>query len=135
MAQVARNLPDCDGGILGDHRFLILERDSKFTDQFKRVPRDARTEVVLCPQRSPNCNVSAERFVLTIKSECLSKMIFCGETALRRACSEFPAHYPVERAHQGLTDERIECTGITGTGEVECSERLGGLLWHYRRIA
>ena len=90
---------------------------------------------VLTPVRAPNCNAYAERFVLTIKSECLGKMIFFGEDSLRRACDEFVEHYHTERAHQGLGNERVVHGAPVGTGEVECLERLGGILKHYRRAA
>ena len=135
MAQMARNLIDCTDGFLRDHRFVILDRVGKFTEQFKRILKDAGTDVVLCPPQAPNCNAFAERFVLSIKSECLNKMIFFGEGSLQRACSEFVAHYHTERAHQGLGNERIERVEFPGTGAVECTERLGGLLKHYRRAA
>ena len=85
--------------------------------------------------RAPNCNAYAERFVLTIKSECLAKLILFGETSLRRACDEFVEHYHAERPHQGLGNERPVQGGELGTGEVECTERLGGILKHYRRAA
>ncbi len=78
MAQLARNLTDVEGGFLKDHRILICDRDTKFTDQFKRILRDFGVEVVLTPKRAPNCNAYAERFVLSIKSECLRRMIFFG---------------------------------------------------------
>ena len=135
MAQVARNLTDVVDGFLMNHRLLICDRDTKFTDQFKRILRDVGVEVVLTPKRAPNCNAYAERFVLSIKSECLRRMIFFGEGSLRRAVSEFVAHYHQERAHQGLGNERIERIVAAGDGEVVCSERLGGLLNCYRRAA
>jgi len=135
MAQVARNLTDCFDGFLRNHRFLIVDGDSKFSEQFKRAIEDAGTKVIRTPRQAPNSNAFAERFVLSIKSECLRRMIFFGEALFRRAVSEFVEHYHVERAHQGLGNERIERGEFTGTGEVECSERLGGLLKHYRRRA
>ncbi len=135
MVQVARNLSDVVDGFLMGHRFLICDRDTKFTDQFKRILRDAGVAVVLTPRRAPNCNAFAERFVLTIKSECLRRMIFFGEASLRRAISEFVVHYHQERAHQGLDNERIEQRDAVGDGDVVCSERLGGLLKCYRRAA
>ncbi len=135
MAQVARNLTNYVDGFLRDHRFLILDRDSKFTKQFKDTLKSAGVNVILSPFQAPNCNAFAERFVLSIKSECLNRMIFFGEGSLRRACSSFLEHYHSERAHQGLGNERIERVEHGGTGDVECSERLGGLLKHYRRAA
>ena len=92
-------------------------------------------DIVLTPKRAPNCNAYAERFVLTIKSECLRRMIFFGEASLRRAIAEYTEHYHAERAHQGIGNERIERVGAVGDGEVVCGERLGGLLKCYRRAA
>jgi putative transposase len=135
MAQIARNLTDVVDGFLTEHRILICDRDTKFTTQFKRILRDVGVEVVLTPKRAPNCNAYAESFVLSIKSECLRRMIFSGEASLRRAVSEFVTHYQVERAHQGIGNERIEHVGETGHGDVVCGERLGGLLKRYRRAA
>jgi putative transposase len=135
MAQIARNLTDAVDGFLNGHRFLILDRDSKFSAQFHRILKDAGVEPILCPRQAPNCNAYAERFVLSIKSECLGRMIFFGESSLRRAIREYLAHYHAERAHQGLGNERIERTESTGTGAVECCERLGGILKNYRRAA
>jgi len=135
VAQVARNLTDVVDGFLKDHRLLICDRDTKFTDQFKRILGDASVEVALTPKRAPNCNAYAERFVLSIKSECLRRMIFFGEASLRRGISEFIAHYHEERAHQGIGNERIERRDGVRDGEVVCDERLGGLLKCYRRAA
>lgn len=135
MAQVARNMTDCVDGFLKGHRVLIRDRDSLFTAKFTSVLEGAGVRNVLTPVRAPNCNAYAERFVLTIKSECLGKMILFGETSLRRACSEFVEHYHTERAHQGLGNERVESVASEETGDVECVERLGGILKHYRRAA
>ena len=93
------------------------------------------SEVALTPKQAPNCNAFAERFVLSIKSECLRRMIFFGEGSLRRSISEYVAHYHAERAHQGIGNERIERAGPMGDGTVKCTERLGGMLKCYRRAA
>ena len=85
MAQIARNLIDVVDGFLVDHSLLICDRDSKFTYQLKRILADYGVEVVLTPRQAPNCNAYAERFVLSIKSECTRRMIFFGEASLRRA--------------------------------------------------
>ena len=85
--------------------------------------------------RAPNANAFAERFVLSIKSECLRRMVFFGEASLRHAIAEYVEHYHRERAHQGIGNERIERVGAVGDGEVVCDERLGGLLKCYRRAA
>jgi len=134
MAQVARNLTDLHDGFLRCHRVLIFDRDTKFTAQFKRILGDEGVRVVLTPRQAPNCNAYAERFVLSIKSECLNRMIFFGESSLHRALREYLAHYHAERAHQGIGNLRIVPTAV-GEGEIECNERLGGLLKHYCRAA
>ncbi len=134
MAQVARNLTDVVDGFLRGHRFLICDRDSKFTAQFRRILKGSGVEVVLTPRRAPNCNAFAERFVLSIKSECPGRMIFFGERRLREAITEYLYHSSSERSHQGLGNETIEPRAI-GSGEVECSERLGGILKGYSRAA
>ncbi|TDJ76778.1 MAG: hypothetical protein E2O39_02705 [Planctomycetota bacterium] len=122
-------------GFLRDHRVLICDRDTKFTPQFKRILRGDGVDVAMTPRQAPNCNAFAERFVLSIKSECLRRIIFFGEGSLRRAVSEYIAHYHVQRAHQGIGNERIEQRSEMRDGEVQCTERLGGLLKFYRRVA
>lgn len=135
MAQAARNWADCVDGFLFNHRFLICDRDTKFTQKFKATLKSTGIEVVLTPVMAPNCNAYAERFVLSIKSECLNRMIFFGEAPLRRAVAEFVEHYHLERAHQGLGNKRIKARAEVGNGRIECTERLGGLLKRYRRAA
>ena len=135
MAQVARNLTDTVDGFFSGHRFLICERDDKFTPQFKRILTDAGTEIIQTPRQAPNCNAFAERFVLSIKSECLNRMMLFGEAGLRRAVTSFIEHYHAERPHQGIGNEVIEAKAAAGVGQVQCSERLGGLLRHYDRAA
>ena len=135
MAQIARNLTDSADGFLRAHRYLICDRDSKFTAQFKRILEDAGVDVTLTPRQAPNCNAYAERFVLSIKSECLDRMIFFGERRFREATASYLEHYHSERPHQGLKNERIQGAEGQGLGQVECSERLGGLLKCYHRAA
>ena len=94
MAQVARNLTDGVDGFLSNKQFLILDRDSKFTAQFRRILKDARVEVVTTAFHAPNMNTLAERFVQSVKRECLERLILFGSDHLRRARNEFVAHYP-----------------------------------------
>ncbi len=135
MAQIARNLVDCVDGFLRDKRLLIHDRDKKFTQHFLRILKDSGVLNVRLPIRSPNLNAFAERFVLSIKSECLDKLILFGERSLRKACSEYLRHYHVERNHQGLDNKLIDGSRSIGEGEITCHERLGGLLKHYDRAA
>ena len=87
------------------------------------------------PRRSPNLNAFAERFVRSINEECLDKLILFGERSLRRAISEYMIHFLAERNHQGLENKLIagQLSGIVG--DIECRERLGGLLKYYHRAA
>jgi len=102
MAQVARNLTDCDIGFLRGKRYLIIDRDILFAPQFKGLVEGVGIDIVLTAYRALNMNAYAERFVRSIKSECLNKMIFVGQASLDHAVSEFVIHYHDERPHQGL---------------------------------
>src|SRR5437867_5694347 len=96
---------------------------------------EAGVQSVKLPRRSPNLNAYAERFVRTIKESCLERMIFFGETSLRKAIAEFVAHYHLERNHQGLGNRLIvpiEATGETAE-TVQRRQRLGGMLNYYYR--
>ena len=137
MMQVGRNLTDSVDGFLLGKRFLILDRDKKFTAEFRDLLEHAGTDVIRLPYRSPNLNAYVERFVLSIKSECLDRMIFFGEQSLRRAVAEFIHHYHGERNHQGLENALIEAEECVGSvhGNVRCCKRLGGLLSYYHRDA
>ena len=99
--EVGRNLTDPLDGFLRGKRFLILDRDKKFTTEFRDLLEHAGTDVIRLPHRSPNLNAYVERFVLSIKSECLERMIFFSEPSLRRAVAEFIHHHHGERNHQG----------------------------------
>jgi len=137
MMQVGRNLTDPIDGFLLGKRFLIMDRDKKFTTEFRELVDDAGTRVIRLPYRSPNLNAFVERFVLSIKSECLDRMIFFGEQSLRRAVAEFIRHYHAERNHQGLGNALIESDERVGSrqGSVRCRKRLGGMLNYYYREA
>ena len=137
MKQIARNLTDPEDGFLRGARYLILDRDPLYTSAFRKMLKDSGTEALRLPARSPNLNSYAERFVLSIKSECLRRIVPLGEAHLRRAISEFVAHYHGERHHQGLGGELIspgETAGRT-EGSIACRERLGGMLKYYHREA
>ena len=91
------------------------------------------------PPQSPNLNVFAERWVLSIKSECISGLIFFGEKSLRQALKEYSTHYHQERNHQGK-DNRLLFPSQKGDAknsdsEIQCRSRLGGLLNYYHREA
>ena len=101
------------------------------------ILKAASVKTIKLPPMSPDLNPHAERFVRSIKSEYLAKMIFFGERQLRRAIEQFVAHYHGERNHQGLDNELIVAEGSAGKteGDICCRERLGGLLRYYHRAA
>ena len=137
MKQIARNLTDAEDGFLNGVRYLIHDRDPLFTEAFTGVLGSCGVRTVKLPARSPDLNAYAERFVLSIRSECLDQIIPLGERHLRKAVREYTEHYHVERNHQGRGNELIEtpCEEPNMDGAVECQERLGGVLKYYRRAA
>ena len=115
-------------------RYLIIDRDAKYSAQFRRVIRDSGIEVIRLPPMSPNLNAYAERFVRSIKDECLSRMIFVGQESLRRAVAEYMEHYHLERNHQGVANRLIVPEAMEAKdGAIIRHARLGGTLNFYHR--
>jgi len=138
MAQVARNLTDIDTGVLRHGGYVIHDRDPLYTRQFRAILESAGVTPVRLPAKSPNLNAHAERFVRSIKEECLSRIVPLGERHLRAAIEEYMSHYHKERNHQGLGNQLIEpCETVVVpiAGRVQRRERLGGLLNYYHREA
>ena len=138
MLQVARNLSDADDGFLRGKKYLLMDRDTKFSDSFRSILEQAGVQAVRLPPRSPDLSPHIERFMRTLKDECLHRIVFFGEMALRNAVREFLVHYHEERNHQGLDNQLIESSDEVGctAGEIACRERLGGMLrYYYRRAA
>jgi Integrase core domain len=160
MVQIARNVTMVDWGFLTPGQYLIHDRDGRFCPAFQQAIDAAGVKPVLLPARSPNLNAYAERWVRSVKEECLARLILFGKRALRHALSEFEAHYHQERPHQGkgnvvlmpslpkgvewkphegvprTTQKKRRGTGpLLGKGPIECRERLGGLLKYYYRDA
>jgi len=137
MEQMARNLVDALDGFLLGKRYLLLDRDPLYTQAFRQILDRAGIKTVRLPAHSPNLNAFAERFVLSIKSECLDRIVPLGEAHLRRAVCEYVAHYHHERNHQGLGNVLIDgnLEDAAETGAVARRERLGGLLNFYHRKA
>jgi transposase InsO family protein len=137
MSQMSRNLTDVGDGFLTGKRFLIHDRDPRFTLAFRETLATADVQVVRLPPRSPNLNAFAERFVRTIKESCLDRIILVGEASLRRALAEFVEHYHHERNHQGLGNRLIVPVAeqTKRDGRIASRERLGGLLKYYYRPA
>ena len=136
MTQVARNLTDAHDGFLRGMAYLILDRDPLYTAAFRDLLRNGGVKPLVLPARSPNLNAFAERFVGSIKSECVDRIVPLGEKHLRAAVRAFMDHYHEERPHQGLGNELIAPTTTSlGPGPVRCRQRLGGVLKFYYRAA
>ena len=137
MKQIARNLTAGEDGIVNGKQYLIHDRDPLFTAEFLKMLADVGVQSAKLPPRSPNLNAHAERFVRTIKESCLDRMILFGESSLRKAISEFMAHYHRERNHQGLENRLIIASDLQAgkQGAIRRRQRLGGMLNYYYRQA
>jgi transposase InsO family protein len=139
MVQMARRGVDDLDGALRSIRFVLHDRDSKFCASFRDTLRSAGVQPLLLPAHSPNLNAFAERWVRSVKSECLSKLILFGEPSLRRAVTQFIEHYHFERPHQGKGNQLLFPSPVSPPSRrperIQCDERLGGLLKFYRRVA
>ena len=136
MLQVAKLLTDSEDGFLQGKRYLIHDRDSLYrTDGFHGILRASGIEPVKLPARSPDLNCYAERFVKSVKSECLDHLILSSVDQLEYVLEQYSEYYHHERIHQSL-DRIIEPKHpIDDTAEIVCIERLGGLLKSYHRLA
>jgi transposase InsO family protein len=135
MKQIARNVTMEGVGFLSGMKYLIHDGDGKFCPAFDHIIESAGIELVPLPPKSPNLNAYAERFVLTVKSECLWRLLVFGEEGLWCAVTEHIEHYHTERNHQGLGNEILSPDKPSGSGDIERRERLGGLLKYYYRKA
>ena len=139
MVQMARNAVDDIDGALLRTRFALHDRDTKFCSSFRTMLKSGGVQPILLPPRSPNLNAFAERWVCSIKHECLSKLILFGEASLRRTATEFTKHYHYERNHQGKENRLLfPASGSlrpSSKSPVIARERLGGLLKFYQYAA
>jgi transposase InsO family protein len=137
MKQIARNLTDMDDGFLNGKRYVLVDRDGKFCPAFRDILQQQAVDCVRLPPRSPNLTPHIERFIRSIKDECLSRMIFFGENMLRNAVGEYLEHYHHERNHQGFGNQIIEPAEEIrrAEGKIQRRQRLGGILNYYYRDA
>jgi len=137
MKQVARLLADSEDGFLNKHRFLIHDRDPLFTEEFKEIIKTSKskTKTLKLPAKSPNLNSYAERYVKTVKFDCLNHLILSSTKQLEYVIEEFQNYYHHERIHQSI-DKIIEpIHKLDDNAEIQTIERLGGLLKSYHRLA
>ena len=139
MKQVVRNLTDDVDGFLRNAKYLIHDRDPLFTEAFREIQRAGGVKPLRLPAKSPNLNSHVERFVKSIKYECLNHLVLFGEKHLRYVIKEYLNHYLEERFHQGLDGQLVRAPTATekanNSGPIQCRSRLGGLLNYYHREA
>ena len=138
MIQVARNVTMEEWGFLSPGQYLIHDRDGKYCPAFQQIIDTAGVTRVPLPPRSPNLNAYAERWVRSVKEECLSRLVLFGEASLRRALTQYVAHFHHERNHQGKGNVLLFPTVTQDPareGSIRCRERLGGLLKYYEHEA
>ena len=142
VEQQARNfvMDLADRGEKGS--YLIKDGDTKFTAKFDEVFKSEGIKVIKLPYQSPNLNAFAERFVQSIKNECVSQFVVFGERHLEFLIREYETYYNTVRPHQGIGNKTIGIVPFAPLGssppepdEIECNSRLGGLLRHYYRRA
>jgi putative transposase len=138
MMQVARNVTMEEWGFLAPGQYLIYDRDGKDCPAFQQIIDADGVMRVPLPPRSPNLNAYAERWVRSVKEECLSRVILFGEASLRHALTEYMEHFHHERNHQGKGNVllfRLARQRSQSKAPIQCRERLGGLLKYYAREA
>ena len=140
ITQIARNLLDPTEGFLRNATHLIHDRDPLYTKAWTALLESSGVKSVPIPARSPNCTPHAERFVKTVRTECLDKFHVFGERHLRHLLSEFVAHHHTERYHQGIGGQLIRprpspSNDTSRLATIRCRSRLGGLLNFYYREA
>jgi len=122
-------------------RFLLRDRDAKFCRAFDDVFRAEGTEVLLAPVQAPNANAHAERWVRTVRSECLDWLLIVGRGHLDRVLRVYVAHYNRHRPHRALELEPPDPSAHAWTltqarpSQVHRHDLLGGLLHEYQRAA
>lgn len=135
-AQQARNLAIADK--LGTVHYLIHDRDSKFSGAFDQVFRSEGISVIHTPVRAPRANAYAERFVRTIRNECLDWLLIIGRRHLEHTLRIYFSHYNAERPHRALElkppapDDRLS---TTPTQAIHRRDLLGGLIHEYHPTA
>jgi putative transposase len=131
MRQVGRTLTMADADT---RRVLICDRDTKWSGPVRECLQQAGIRIVQTPYQAPNANAHTERFVRSIKEECLNRIIPIGERQFRRAAREYVEHDHLERNHQGLGNTLIAGAPERTAGLIRRRPRMGGLL-NYERAA
>jgi putative transposase len=134
---MARNVTMEGCGALRGCRYVLHDRHTKYMASFVAIIKSGNVKTLRLPARSPNLDAYSERWVRSVKEECLSKLILFGERPLRRVMTEYVAHYHAERNHQAKSNVLLfpRTTKTCRGGPIERRERLGDLLHYYHRDA
>jgi putative transposase len=117
-------------------RFLIHDRDSKFTPLFDAVFCSEGCRILRTPAGAPTANAFAERWVRSIRHECLNQLIIVNEAHLRKVLQEYSRYYNHRRPHQGLDQHMpVSATGSEQKGQIRCRDILGGIIHDYEWVA
>jgi hypothetical protein len=142
VIQQARNLTSDLSERNQAAKFLIRDRDAKFTSSFDEVFRTEDIRVIKTPGRSPRANAFAERFVGTVRRECTDRLLIFGRTHLEQVLAEYAAHYNDHRPHRSLDQQAPRTLGIASAPidepdptRLRRSVVLGGLIHEYRLVA
>jgi transposase InsO family protein len=138
MMQIARNVTMEEWGFLAPGQSLMHDRDGQYCPAFQQLIDTAGVKRIPLPPRSPHLHAYAERWGRSVKEECLSRLILCGEASLRHALTQDVEHVHHERTHQGKGNVLLLPAVSHDTerqGLIQCRERLGGLLKYYAREA
>jgi putative transposase len=140
-AQQARNLLAGLGDQAVAWKFLIRDRDSKFTRAFDDVWRSTGAEIIRTPVWAPNANAVAERWVGTVRRECLDHLLIVGRQQLVRVLRRYVEHYNQRRPQRSLAhatpvpSERAEARSAPNIGRLRRCDVLGGLIHEYEYAA
>ncbi len=136
VTQVARNFASGVEEAGWRIRFLVRDRDTKFTSSFDQVLESIDAEAILTPARAPRANAYAERWVCTVRTECLDSLLVVSRRHPERVLEEYVRHYNKARPHRALQLDAPQPTGVPkSTGSIRRRDILGGLIHEYERAA
>jgi putative transposase len=138
VAQQARNLLMDLGQHADELRFLIRDRDTKFTATFDAVFASVGVQIITTPVRAPRANAFAERWVGSVRRECTDRMLITGRHHLQHVLGEYVDHYSAHRPHRSLAQQPPNgrnCQTLPSTFKVLRRDRLGGLIHEYAQVA
>jgi len=104
-------------------RYALYDRDEKFCASFRSGLAAAGVKPIMLPAKSPNLNAYAERWVRSVKQECLSKLVLFGEGPLKRSLTEYTAHYHLERNHQGKNNRLVTPLAVSRGLKIHCHQQ------------